>query len=105
MKVSVHIISIIFVVTVYLSGCGKRQSADRACIAELKQIDGAIHIWALDNKKGSNDLVTWADLVGPNRYLLVIPRCPRGGSYTITRVGVLPACSIPEDDAYFKANR
>lgn len=104
MKNRIHTI-LLGILPLVVAGCGRGQSAGEACIAKLKQIEGATYTWAQDNKKGSNDMITWADLVGPDRYLRTIPQCPHGGTYTITRVGELPACSIPEDTAYFRTNR
>src|SRR5882724_675310 len=54
-----------------------------ACIANLKQIDGAVQQWALENKKTSTDTYTTTDtavlqyLKGTN-----LPTCPAGGSYS-----------------------
>ena len=50
------------------------------CIVHLKQIDGAIQQWALENKKEATYV---PDLAGAASYLLggVLPVCPQGGSY------------------------
>jgi len=42
-----------------------RQTAQRnACIANLKQIQGAIQVWAIDTGAASNASFTTADIVG-----------------------------------------
>ena len=63
-----------------------------ACIANLKQIDGAKEQWALENK-----LTSGAPNVdnGINSYLKNSqgPGCPAGGSYGYNVVGTNPTCS------------
>ena len=57
-----------------------------ACIANLRQIEGAIQVWAVDNSKADTDVPTWADLV-PN-YIRTQPACPSGGTYNV------PGCTV-----------
>lgn len=64
------------------------------CIAHLKQIDGAIQQWALENKKEATDV---PDLAGAASYLKggVLPVCPQGGSYRAgATVMDAPICSL-----------
>ncbi len=66
-----------------------RQTAQRqACIANLKQTEGAKVLWALDGGTGTP---TWANLV--TDYIKVTPTCPGGGTYTIGDLNTDPACS------------
>ncbi|MCD6050575.1 MAG: hypothetical protein K0Q55_1978 [Verrucomicrobia bacterium] len=63
------------------------------CIAHLKQIDGAIQQWALENKKEDTDA---PDLNGAASYLKggVLPVCPQGCSYRAgATVKDVPICS------------
>jgi len=65
-----------------------------ACINNLRQIDGAIQQWALEQKKAAAAAVTEAD-VTPFLKNSVI--CPSGGttfadSYTVTDVASQPLC-------------
>jgi prepilin-type N-terminal cleavage/methylation domain-containing protein len=65
-----------------------------ACINNLRQIDGAIQQWALENKKDAAAKVTFPDISG---YLKNAVTCPSGGttfgnSYTITDVATKPVC-------------
>src|SRR5882724_2270044 len=69
-------------------------SASNACINNLRQIDGAVQQWALDRNASTNDVPTWADLVGANRYISEMPVCPQGGTYSLGRVADRPRCSI-----------
>ena len=63
-----------------------------ACISNLRQIDGAKQMWALEHKKVETDKPTDQDLAP---YLKVQLTCPAGGTYTINSLGEKPTCSIP----------
>src|SRR3982750_301070 len=58
-------------------------SQKNACIANMKQIDGAKATWALENKKTAADTPVAADLYGTDKYIRDTPNCPAGGAYTI----------------------
>ena len=73
-----------------------RETAQKnACLANLKQIDGAITLWALDEGQGSAAEVTMADLVGD--YIKVEPFCPLDTDqtgYVVATVADAPACPM-----------
>ena len=74
-----------------------RKSAQKqACINQLKAIDGAKSIWALEMKKTDSDVPTEADLCGPGKTFDKRPECPGGGTYDIRSVGEKPTCSVPD---------
>lgn len=83
----------------------RRVAAYRSCDATMKGIDGAVTVWAQEYNKANGTPVTWNDLVGTNLIIEKIPKCPHGGTYSITRIGELPTCSIPKDNAYFRGER
>ena len=63
-----------------------------SCICNLRQIDGAIQQWALEQKKTPDDKVAWKDLTS---YLKNEVKCPGGGAYTIgPTILSQPKCSI-----------
>jgi len=69
-------------------------SQQNACINNLRQIDGAIQQWALENKKGATASVDFTDISG---YLKNSVICPSGGttaadSYTLADVATKPVC-------------
>ncbi len=72
-----------------------RSSAQKnACINNLRQIDGAIQRWALENKKDSTVQATYLDI---GAYLKSAVICPYGGttfgdSYSLQSVADKPAC-------------
>jgi prepilin-type N-terminal cleavage/methylation domain-containing protein len=55
----------------------RTQSQMNACINNLRQIDGAVQQWALENKKNSSDTVQFSDISG---YLKSAVICPAGGT-------------------------
>lgn len=57
-----------------------RTSSGNPCIPNLRQLDGAVQQWALENKKSPGDLVTSNDIAPFLRRPLV---CSGGGKYTI----------------------
>jgi hypothetical protein len=65
------------------------------CITVLKQISGAKATWALDKKKRNEDVPSWSDLLGKDRYISEMPVCPQSGSYTIGAIAEHPRCSVP----------
>lgn len=69
-------------------------SQTNACIANLKQIEGAKANWALENKKTSADTPATTDLYGSDKYISRTPTCPGGGAYTIGAVDTAPVCSL-----------
>ena len=65
-----------------------------ACISNLRQIDGAIETWAVENKKPEGTPVTYQDISPYFKATLV---CPAGGtsfndSYSLRTVGQRPTC-------------
>ena len=69
-------------------------SQRNACIANLKQIDGAKATWALEQKKTTTDTPTDADLFGATLYIREKPACPANGAYTLGTVDAKPVCSL-----------
>jgi len=51
----------------------REKAMTNACIANLKQIQGAIQVWAIDNGKAADAIVTSGDLV-PD-YIKAWPNC------------------------------
>ena len=75
----------------------KARSASQrsACIANLKQIDGAKATWALENKKVDTDVPVDADLFGSTAYIRNKPGCPGTVTpYTLGNVATPPSCAL-----------
>ena len=69
-------------------------SQKNACIANLKQIQGAKATWALELKKLDTDTPADADLFGATAYIRTKPGCPGSGTYTLGTVATEPSCSL-----------
>ena len=72
----------------------RTQSQMNACINNLRQIDGAVQQWALEQKKASSATATGPDI---SPYLKTLPICPAGGtsfddSYALGQVNASPTC-------------
>ena len=70
----------------------REKAQQNACIANLRQMEGAKTLYALDAAKGTGASVSWANLV--TDYLKSTPSCPAGGTYTIQVVGTKPTCTV-----------
>jgi len=83
----------------------RTKSQQNACIGNLRQIDGAVQQWALENKAGATSSVTVPDIepyLGRGTGAVDSIICPSAGSsasnfsasYSITRVDAAPTCKI-----------
>jgi prepilin-type N-terminal cleavage/methylation domain-containing protein len=72
----------------------RTQSQKNACINNLRQIDGAVQQWALENTKGASAAVTYTAI---SPFLKSAVVCPAGGtsfadSYLLDTVATKPTC-------------
>ena len=72
----------------------RAEAQKRACISNLRQLDGAKEQWALENKRVTGDTVAESDVIA---YLKAAPVCPASGSYSPNAVGTPPVCSKSAD--------
>ncbi len=70
----------------------RERAQTNACIANLKQVDGAKTLWALDTGATSGDACVMSNLV--TSYIKSTPSCPAGGTYTVGNIGTEPACTV-----------
>jgi prepilin-type N-terminal cleavage/methylation domain-containing protein len=75
-------------------------SQRNACIANLKQIEGAKSNWCMEQKKSLTDTPVDTDLFGTDKYVRVAPECPGGGTYAINRVDVTPTCTLSATESH-----
>ncbi len=73
----------------------RKKAQTNACIANLKQIQGAVQVWAIDTGAASNATPTTADLV-PN----YIKAWPKEGTstYGVPAVNADPSCPASNTD-------
>jgi prepilin-type N-terminal cleavage/methylation domain-containing protein len=74
----------------------RQASQKSACVANLKQIEGAKATWALENKKVNSDTPTDGDLFGATLYIREKPACPASGTYSLLAVDTKPTCTVTE---------
>src|SRR5687767_12274857 len=67
----------------------RQVSQKNACIANMKQIDGAINTWALETNRVNTDdpNLSLGEIFGASQYIKVQPNCPANGAYTFLTVG------------------
>jgi len=67
----------------------RQVSQKNACIANMKQIDGAINTWALEMNKvnGADPNTSLGEIFGATQYIKTTPACPANGTYTYLTVG------------------
>ena len=73
---------------------GQLFSKDRKCRDNLEQIDVSKDLYALDYNMTNGQSIPGGikTLVGPQAYIKKMPRCPKGGTYTINPIGINPTC-------------
>src|SRR5687767_13786407 len=60
----------------------------KACMSNLKQLEGAVQNWALETRKASGDPIASIELFGPTNYIRKEIVCPAGGNpYVFGMVG------------------
>src|SRR5436305_9112113 len=69
-------------------------SQKNACIANLKQIDGAKATWGLQQTKVATDVPVDPDMFGATQYIRDQPSCPGGGTYSWNDVATKPTCTL-----------
>lgn len=69
----------------------RETSRRKACVSNLKKIDGAKEQFAMDTGKATGDAVAMGDLAPA--YLRDTPVCPSDGVYTVGSIGETPVCS------------
>src|SRR5258706_8159023 len=71
-------------------------SQANACINNLRQLDGAIQQWALENKQSAGATVALSNLTPYIKLNATskLPPCPAGGTYSVINVSTSPTCDI-----------
>ena len=72
----------------------RTSSQKTACIANLKQMEGAKATWAMEMKKSSSATPGTVDLYGATLYIREQPGCPGGGTYNLLAVDTKPTCTL-----------
>jgi prepilin-type N-terminal cleavage/methylation domain-containing protein len=70
------------------------KTQNRICYENLKQMESAKSVWALNSHKKTGDTPLDSDIFGLSGFIKVKPQCPAGGIYTLNAVGNNATCSI-----------
>lgn len=99
-------IGVVLIVGVFPLEETRKNRAQMQCVANLKQMDGAVLSWALENKKAVTDTHSLSDAMFLS-YLKgsTLPLCPSGGTYTSgTNIGDVPRCSVHGHELRYKTS-
>lgn len=80
-----------------------KSARKNACILNLRQIDGAMEQWSVNNSISAGVIPSSAQ--DEEIYSYVdggIPTCPSGGDYTIHAIGTLPQVTCSREDEEHK---
>src|SRR5687768_1989610 len=67
----------------------RQVSQKNACIANMKQIDGAVNTWALEANQVNGATPVASYIYGASNYIKTQPNCPGGGTYAFNTVGAV----------------
>jgi prepilin-type N-terminal cleavage/methylation domain-containing protein len=73
---------------------GRVTAQQNACINNLRQIESAKQVWALEHRKLTGDSVGESDLIGPTLYIKHRPECPANGTYDYMPIGTNVTCTV-----------
>lgn len=91
--ITVGVISLLAAIAIPNFARARQASQAQACIANLKQIEGAIQIWLANDSAASVDNASLDDGVNlVPTYIKRTPVCPAGGTYTVNTDP--PTCSL-----------
>jgi prepilin-type N-terminal cleavage/methylation domain-containing protein len=99
----VEILIVVAIIGVLLAIAGpsffraRTDTQRKNCIENLKQIETAKQLWALEFSKGTGDQPDPTDIIGSDKYIKRPVLCPAGGNYTITPVGTNSTCSLSSE--------
>ena len=92
------VLSLLTVIAIPAFVSAQRNAQRNTCISNLKHIDEAKTLYALDSNLSAGAPVEMSDLV--TDYIRSTPRCPAGGTYTVGATGTVPTCTIEGHELY-----
>jgi prepilin-type N-terminal cleavage/methylation domain-containing protein len=92
--VVVAIIGVLMAISIPNIAKARLSATRNACIGNLRQIEAAKRIWALEKEKGASDVPVDSDIFGANAFIRDKPVCPAAGTYTLNAVVNKPGCSL-----------
>lgn len=92
----VLIIGILLAIAVPQFMRARAKSQGSTCVGNLRQIESAKEMFAMENKLANGAPVTINDIWPTYIRQSNKPECPSGGTYTIDNVGTNPTCSYTD---------
>ncbi len=92
----VLIIGILLAIAVPQFMKARAKSQARSCVGNLRQIEAAKEMFAMENKLANGAPVTMNDIWPTYIRQSNKPDCPNSGTYTVDVVGTPPACSYTD---------
>lgn len=74
------------------------------CISNLRVLDTAKQLWAMETGQGDSDIPDETDIIGVGLYLSKLPLCPANGEYSFNQVDEWPGCDALGGDAHVFAD-
>jgi general secretion pathway protein G len=92
--VVVAIIGTLMAISIPNISKARLSSTRNVCVGNMRQIEAAKRIWALEKDKTLDDTPVDSELFGSTNYLRDKPVCPAGGTYAINAIRNYPSCSL-----------
>lgn len=90
----VAIIGLLAVIAIPSFVRARQTTQQNACINNLRQIDGAMDQWAIENNEATGAAVAGGDLDIYLKRNFAGTTCPASGAYTVASVGTDPVCTV-----------
>jgi prepilin-type N-terminal cleavage/methylation domain-containing protein len=72
----------------------RENSRSKTCVSNLRQINDAKEIWAMETRQVDGAPCTPADIYPAYIKGTTFPSCPTSGVYTVGAVGAVPTCTV-----------
>ena len=94
----VAVFGILVLIAIPIFMKARHASERNSCIANLKQLDSAITVWAMEARKSVGSAIDSSAFIGGTNYLRQMPKCGGGGTYSFATVGAIPqaSCSLAD---------
>lgn len=74
----------------------RSRSWHRSCLSNLRAMDNAKEVWAMEMRQAPGTAVVESDLVPDFIRGTALPDCPANGTYDLTTVGNPPTCDFTD---------
>ena len=93
--VAVAIIGMLVTIAIPSYFKNRELAQQNTCKSNLRVIDTAKQLWAIETGQGPSDVPDDDDLIGVGLYIRRKPICPQDGEYTYWEISEFPECDKP----------